>query len=52
MDITGVNFVEKLPIVLKSIRTADFISYDTEFSGLFAGNDDRPHDYETLESRY
>ena len=52
MDITGVNFKESLALVLKSIRTADFIAYDTEFSGLFVGNEDRPHDYETLESRY
>ena len=52
MDITGVNYQEKLPLILRSIRTADFIAYDTEFSGLFVGQEDRPHDYETLESRY
>jgi len=36
----------------KSIRSADFIAIDTEFSGCKQANDDRPHDYDTIESRY
>ena len=52
MDITRENFIEKLPLVLKTIRSADFIAYDTEFSGLKIGFEDRSHDFETVESMY
>ena len=34
MDITNENFAEQLPLIFKSIRTADFMAYDAEFSGL------------------
>lgn len=41
MDITCNNFLEVLPLIKKSIETADFIAYDTEFSGLCVGFDDK-----------
>jgi poly(A)-specific ribonuclease len=44
--------MESLPVLLETIREADFIAYDTEFSGLNIGFADKVHDYETLESRY
>lgn len=37
MDIVQSNFLEKLDVILQSIQTADFISLDTEFSGLSIG---------------
>jgi len=52
MDITQNNFIEKLPLIKKSIQTADFIAYDTEFSGLSIGFDDKQHDYDTIEDKY
>lgn len=52
MDITNVNFIERLPLILKSLETADFIAQDTEFSGLSVGFEDKDHDYDTLESKY
>lgn len=52
MDITANNFVEKLGLIVKSIKTADFIAYDTEFSGLSVGFDDKQHDYDTIEAKY
>lgn len=52
MDITNQNFLEFLPLILKSIDTADFVAFDFEFSGLNSCSDDRTHDYDTDESRY
>lgn len=33
MEITASNFIAQLPYLRKSIDSADFISFDTEFSG-------------------
>jgi len=33
MDVTRENFKELLPLISKSIEGADFIAFDTEFSG-------------------
>ena len=52
MDITSNNFIESLPIIEHSISTADFIAFDTEFSGLSVGFDDKQHDYDNIEDRY
>jgi hypothetical protein len=41
MDITKNNFLEMLPLIRKSIASADFIAFDTEFSGLSVGFDDK-----------
>jgi hypothetical protein len=35
MEITSSNFDQSLPVVERSIQTADFITFDTEFSGMF-----------------
>ena len=35
MDITIDNFAQTLPIVTESIHQADFIGFDTEFSGIY-----------------
>ena len=40
MEILIDNFAEKLEFMIESIRTADFIAVDTEFSGLAIGYDD------------
>ena len=40
MDICVENFAEKLPFMIESVKTADFITVDTEFSGLRVGYDD------------
>ena len=40
MEILATNFADKLDFVLDSIRTADFIALDTEFSGLNVNYDD------------
>ena len=40
MNITAANFLETLPLISNSIYQADFIAFDTEFSGLTIGFDD------------
>ena len=46
MDILNTNFLEKLDLILDSIRDADFITLDTEFSGLQVGSDDDKHPFD------
>jgi hypothetical protein len=52
MDIVNTNFVEKLDFMLESVRTADFIALDTEFSGLAVGFQDQTNPFDTIEIRY
>lgn len=52
MDITSANFLESLPLIIKSMHSADFIAFDTEFSGLSIGFDDKGHDYDSIEDKY
>ena len=52
MDITSANFQDTLPLLLKSVKTAHFISFDFEFSGLNTSNADRTHDYDCDDARY
>ena len=52
MDITMSNFAEKLPGIIKSIETADFVTIDTEFSGLTVGYDDQTNTFDSKEERY
>jgi len=52
MDITNRNFAEQFEFFSKSVETADFISFDFEFSGLNTCNEDRTHDYDCDEARY
>jgi hypothetical protein len=52
MDITQHNFLESLPFVEDSLATADFVAFDTEFSGLSVGYDDEGNDYDTIEDKY
>ena len=41
MDIVNSNFRELLELMIRSIKTADFIALDTEFSGLSVGFEDQ-----------
>ena len=52
MDITSKNFVENYPFIKKSIETADFVSFDFEFSGLSTCVDDVLCDHDCDEVRY
>jgi hypothetical protein len=62
MDVTRENFATLMPLIKESIAAAEFIGFDTEFSGktcrfygilgLNVGYDDRQHDYDTVEDRY
>ncbi|CDW82058.1 oxysterol binding family protein [Stylonychia lemnae] len=52
MEITIENFEQRLPLIKESIQTAEFIAIDTEFSGFQVSDDDKPHDYDTVEERY
>ena len=52
MDITSRNFVEKFPLIKKSIESADFVAFDFEFSGLNTCPEDMTHDYDSDEGRY
>ena len=52
MDITSSNFAEKLPLIIESVKTADFIAIDSEFSGLSVGFEDQSHIFDSLEDRY
>ncbi|CAH0579030.1 unnamed protein product [Chrysodeixis includens] len=49
MEVVRKNFNETLPLVRESIEKADFLSIDTEFTGLLNGRDvsmfDSPEDY-------
>ncbi len=38
--------------MLESVRSADFITLDTEFSGLNVGYDDQTHQFDQVEDRY
>lgn len=46
MEILSSNFSEKLNFVLDSVRSADFIALDTEFSGLNVNYDDQVHSFD------
>ena len=46
MDILRTNFLKKLDFILSSIRSADFVALDTEFSGLCIDSDDQIHAYD------
>ena len=52
MEISLENFTEKLPLISKSIQTADFIAFDTEFSGSKLTLDDKPHEFDTFADKY
>ena len=41
MDITADNFVQNLQLIKNSIDSADFIAFDSEFSGLSIDFDDK-----------
>jgi len=48
MEITIENFESEYELIIESIDKADYISIDTEFSGLTAHPDDKGHEYDTL----
>lgn len=52
MDITSNNFFSNIELIRESILTADFIAFDSEFSGLTVGFDDKGHDFDTIEDKY
>ena len=51
MDITAINFDEKLPYLESSIEDAIFVAVDTEFTGLSI-EDQKISSLDTLEERY
>ncbi len=52
MEITIENFEEKFDIISKSIKSCEFIAFDTEFSGSKVGIDDKPHEFDSLDDKY
>lgn len=52
MEVVAENFEVLLPHILKDIEEAEFISFDTEFSGLGLGNAVRNDMMDTVEDRY
>ncbi|KAJ3255099.1 hypothetical protein HK103_006642 [Boothiomyces macroporosus] len=52
MEVVAENFEVLLPHILKDIEEAEFISFDTEFSGLGLGNAVRNDMMDTIEDRY
>ena len=52
MEILIDNFADKLDFIQKSIISADFITIDTEFSGLSVGYEDKSHGFDQAEDRY
>ena len=64
MEVTSSNYDQVFPLIAESIRDADFIALDTEFSGKRSfqflkstighslGPDDKGHEYDTVEERY
>jgi len=52
MEILNNNFAENLKFVIASINTADFVTMDTEFSGLSVGFEDQTNGFDQAEDRY
>jgi hypothetical protein len=52
MEILASNFKDAFPLFTASLHACDFVSIDTEFSGYQLADEDKPHDFDTLESRY
>lgn len=52
MEILVNNFAEKLNFMVESVLSADFITVDTEFSGLSVGFEDKSHGFDHAEDRY
>jgi hypothetical protein len=52
MEITQQNFLTSMDLINESIDKADFIAIDLEFSGYSAGDEDKAHNYNTLEEKY
>ena len=52
MEIRVDNFAEKLNFMIESILSADFITVDTEFSGLSVGFEDKANGFDQAEDRY
>ena len=52
MDITLRNFPELFPFIRKSVESADFISFDFEFSGLNSCQADKTHNYDNDKTWY
>ncbi len=68
MEVTKDNFFKVLPLIKESIQSADFISFDSEFSGnnqlingtseymccigLSESINDRHNEFDSIEDRY
>jgi len=52
MEILAENFSQNLDFVIQSVKSADFITLDTEFSGLNVSEDDMTHGMDQVEDRY
>ena len=52
MEVTKENFDEALEIITESIKKWDLIAFDTEFTGFSISEEDKGHDYDTIEDRY
>ena len=52
MEILSTNFEENLGLLFESIESAEFISLDTEFTGLFNREEDEFDESDSLEERY
>lgn len=50
--VTISNFEELLPVIEKAIQEASFISFDMEFTGLYASANLKPSLFDTIEERY
>ena len=52
MEITKDNFDEAFETVCDAIKKCDVMAFDTEFTGFSISQEDRGHDYDSLEDRY
>ena len=53
MNINRYNYRRALPVVVQSLREADFIAFDFEFSGLQCDDETLSnHQSDTIELRY
>ena len=52
MDILLDNFNDKFDLIIDSVRTCDFMTLDTEFSGLNVGFEDQANGFDQAEDRY
>ncbi|KAK7087349.1 poly(A)-specific ribonuclease PNLDC1-like [Littorina saxatilis] len=51
-EVTRTSFEKLFPLIEKTIKQADFVAIDSEFTGLYVRDNDKPSLFDTSEERY